>query len=206
MKIKAISVGMLLAGAIAYAASVSPVTVIDSLAALLAKPAIRGETVMVLGSETPFDAPIRIARHFTNILYPIDNVSVFAATNGGEWFLTSLGSVTPTGPVAEVSITCPDDTSVHKVTIGLHGGYYTLEVDQSPSVVFPTSLYLEANDGTSHRITIARDPEVPAYRLAVVQELSSVAPQTLVMTHPDATQHTVSLVNLGGIFALQVQQ
>lgn len=205
MKIKAF-IGVMLLAVATFAASVTPVTVIDSLRALLAKPATRGETLLVLGNESPFDAPIRIAKHFTNILYPIDHVSVFPATNGGEWYLTMLGGVTQVGAVTNLSLTCPDDTSVHAITVNLVGGVYALEVDQDASLLFPTPLYIESDVGTSHRVQVSLDSETGVYRLSVVQDLSAVPPQTVTFIAPDTTQHAITIANLAGIYTIQVQQ
>ncbi len=188
------------------AATPQPLTVLNTLSELLAKPARYGETVIILGGAAPFDAPIRIAKHFTNEAYPINGTTTFPATNGGIWYLTTLGGTAQSGPVATISIACSDDGSVHDVSVGSYLGYYLLRVDQSASLLYPTINYVESSDGTSHRMTIRKNADAGIYTLAIGQGTATVAPQTLTFIADDTSEHIVTLTNYLGTHTFQVTQ
>ena len=180
-------------------------TVVDNLNELLIKPAAFEQTVLVLGTTFPFDSPLRIAKHYRTLVYPTNGVNVFPAVNGGEWFLTLVGSTAVGGPVGEIALAC-DDGTVHSVTLGYVNSTFTPYVDQSASLQFPVSLYLESQDGTSHKIGIAKDVGTGVYTLAVHQGNSVVAPVTVALIAPDTSEHTLTLVTNYSAHTLAVTQ
>ena len=205
IKGKIATAGLVVALAFAASAQVSQITVINTIAELLAKPATFGEVLIVLGEVTPFDSPLRLAKHFRTLVYPINGVNVFPATNSGEWYLVPLSS----GSVAQGVQTnfianCPVDGSNHEITLGIYGSTYALQVNQSPSVQLPVSLYLEAEDSTSHKVTISLDSGV--YGLSVAQANSVVAPIFFALAAEDSSEHIVNLTTNFGGYTISVNQ
>lgn len=188
------------------AATPQPLTVLNTLAELLTKPARYGETVIILGGSAPFDTTVRIAKHFTNEAYPINGTTTFPATNGGIWYLTTLGGTAQSGPVSSVSISCADDGTVHAVSVSQQLGYYLLSVEQSASLMYPTINYIESSDGTSHRMSIRKDSASGIYSVAIGQGTATVAPQTLTFIAEDTSEHTVTLTNYQGTHIFLVTQ
>lgn len=193
--------------AIAASAQVSQVTVINTIAELLAKPATYDEVLIVLGEVTPFDSPLRLAKHFRTLVYPINGVNVFAATNVGEWYLTPLSSGSSAEGVRTNFIAnCPEDGTNHEITLGLSGSTYNLQVNQSASVQLPVSLYLEAEDNTSHKIVISKDSGTGVYGLLVYQPSSVIAPIFFALQAADSSEHIINVTtNLGG-YSISVNQ
>lgn len=202
----ATKLALLAMGLALVAATPQPMTVLNTLTELLEKPARYGETIIILGGSAPFDAPIRLAKHFTNEAYPINGTTTFPATNGGIWYLTTLGGSAQSGPVNSLAIACSDDGSVHDVSVSLYLGYYLLRVDQSASLLYPTINYIESSDGTSHRMTIRKDTASGVYSVAIGQGTATVAPQTLTFIADDTSEHIVTLTNYQGTHTFQVTQ
>lgn len=188
------------------AATPQPLTILNTLTELLEKPARYGETIIILGGLEPFDAPIRLAKHFTNEAYPINGTTTFPATNGGIWYLTTLGGPSQSGPVNSLAIACVDDGTVHDVSVGEYLGYYLLRVEQSASLLYPTINYVESSDGTSHRMTIRKDTDSGLYLVAIAQGTATVAPQTLSFIADDTSEHIVTLTNNQGTHTFLVSQ
>lgn len=192
--------------AVAAYGQATQVTVINTIAELLAKPATFGEAIIVLGEVTPFDGPLRLAKHFRTLVYPINGVNVFPATNVGEWYLTPLSSSSASeGIRTNFVANCPVDGSNHEITLGISGSTYNLQVNQSPSIQLPVSLYLEAEDNTSHKVVINLD-DSGVYGLLVYTANSVIAPMFFALQASDSSEHIVNITtNLGG-YSISVNQ
>lgn len=189
------------------AATPQPLTVLSTLDELLAKAPIRGETVIVLGGSAAFDnRPISIAKHYKPMIYPTNGITGFPALDGGGWYVVALGGSSSAGPLNEVVLSCLDDGTVHSMTVYETNGFYVLTIDQSPSVAYPSSVYIESSDGSSHRLLVSKHSDTGVYAPAVAQGSSTVTPSPLVLVAPDTSEHNISITNMGGIHTFLINQ
>ena len=186
---------VVLVAATAYGAAVTQVTVVNTIAELLAKPATFDEVVLVLGDQAPFDSSVRLAKHFRTNVYPINGINVFPATNSGQWYLSALGGGASAPSTTEaIVLNCPDDDSNHEVSVGLFGSNYVLQVNQLPTVQLPSSLYIESSDSTSHKVSLGKSESSGVYSVSVGQGNSIVAPATFALVAQDTSEHIITLV------------
>ena len=192
-------------------AAVSPLTVVNTLVELLAKRPSIGESVLVLGQSAIFDRSIRLARHFTNEVYPIDNVIAYSAIGGGEWYLVELGSGTNSGSstITTLTLACGDGSN-HDLTLCLDSltGVYGLQVNQSNSLYSPTTTLLQHTDATTHELLVAIDGLTGVYSWAINQADSGGSGSTVVFSFTNATTHTLSVYKdpLTGIYSPTISQ
>lgn len=184
-----------------------PIGVVNTLTNLLTSTPTYGQTVVVLGQHSLFDVPIRLAKHFTNVAYAIDNITVYPAVGGGIWKLLSVGSGTGSS-VYSIGLLCPDDGTIHDVGITKVDSFYTLTVSQAPSIGAATPLILNCpSDGSNHQILINLDSETGFYQLEVYQTSTLSSPTTLTMVYSDdSSSHLISLYTDSGFYGLFVQQ
>lgn len=192
-------------------AQVSPLTVINTLVELLTKKPATGESVLVLGQSAIFDSPIRLARHFTNEVYPIDNITAYSAVGGGEWYLVDLSSGTNSSSSAITTLTLAcGDGSNHDLTIvrDILSGVYSLQIDQSSSGSSPTTNLLQHSDATTHELLIAKDSLTGVYSWSLDQADSGGSPSTITFSYSNGTLHTLSVAKDGltGYYSIAISQ
>lgn len=192
-------------------AAVSPLTVVNTLVELLTKKPATGETVLVLGQSTIFDVPVRLARHFTNEVYPIDNVTAYSAIGGGEWYLVAIGGGTNGGSstITTLTLACGDGSN-HDLTLYLDSltGVYSLQVNQSNSLSSPTTTLLQHTDTTTHELLVALDGLTGVYSWALDQGDSGGSGSTVAFSFTNATTHTLSVYKdpLTGAYSPTISQ
>lgn len=191
-------------------AQVSPLSVINTLVELLSKRATTGEAILVLGQSSIFDRPIRLARHFTNVVHPINNITTFYAVGGGEWYLVELGSGTNTSStVTSLSLACGDGSN-HDLAITLDSltGVYSLEVDQNSSGSSPTTTLLQHSDATTHQLLVSKDSLTGVYSWSLDQADAGGSPSTVTFGFTNGTLHTLSVYKdaLTGYYSIAISQ
>lgn len=175
----------------------SPLVQIDSVTSLLQRPPTKNEVLLVLGFSSAFDGQMYVAKHFTNIAYPIDYVNTFPALNIGEWYLTALGTSVSGGFTNAMSVMSSDGTShavsvfIDPITLG-----YSFQVDSTPGSA-TRGLVVMCPDDYSFHIVMAEKVGTN-YTLTVEQSATTSVPSYApVLIAADASLHAFSLLKVG---------